>query len=396
MNVVLLGMRLYLQGRTLIDRITTNVCEDLRNAILAKTALNDIEDFVTWRETVAVMDEKRLAERKKFLKLIAATRPSNNLNRQNSASKAATSSTNTRLPKLTEDEKNLLAKHDGCYKCRCFYAGHRALQCPNNFPDAKLYRPLSENDALVAGKKAKQVAPRAIAAITESSEIAPNAVVAVHAYTPGSPPAMTLGILGFGLDSKDELCILPSLFVPHLIWDAILHNSDGPTWPCPIKMLIDGGAPTVLIREDIVSAFELRRRKLHESEPLGNAWGTENKEAMEWIKLRVLTPCNTWSSITVRALVVPSLCVPVLLGHSFLKPNRLSEDHENDCLIYNPTGTDLLHLPKPAPPPPKLTPKERRQLKAQHERKLEQDRVRFRKEFGAKLLSEISSYLEGN
>lgn len=51
-------------------------------------------------------------------------------------------------PKLTPEEVNLLSKHRGCWKCCCFYVGHMARNCPNNFPSATGYTPLTEEMAM--------------------------------------------------------------------------------------------------------------------------------------------------------------------------------------------------------------------------------------------------------
>ena len=38
------------------------------------------------------------------------------------------------LPKLTQTEKNLLNVHQGCYKCRTFYAGRFLCTCTGEWP----------------------------------------------------------------------------------------------------------------------------------------------------------------------------------------------------------------------------------------------------------------------
>ena len=38
------------------------------------------------------------------------------------------------VPKLSDEEKRVLSAHDGCFKCRRLYAGHRTRECPNGFP----------------------------------------------------------------------------------------------------------------------------------------------------------------------------------------------------------------------------------------------------------------------
>lgn len=39
------------------------------------------------------------------------------------------------MPKLTDEEKKIFTDHDGCFKCRRPYAGHRTRGCTNGFPD---------------------------------------------------------------------------------------------------------------------------------------------------------------------------------------------------------------------------------------------------------------------
>ncbi|KAJ7315370.1 hypothetical protein DFH08DRAFT_972064 [Mycena albidolilacea] len=71
--------------------------------------------------------------------------------------------------KLMEGEHALLNKHDGCNKCRKFYAGHRSNNCPNDFPDLAMYRTLTVEDAAATAKKVK----------TKSSAAKPSATIAV-------------------------------------------------------------------------------------------------------------------------------------------------------------------------------------------------------------------------
>ena len=145
-----------------------------------------------------------------------------------------------------------------------------------------------------------------------------------------SPLATTSGILGNSTDSSDDEYVDTPLFVPHLLWQALILNLNGRTPLRPTTMLIDGGCLTVLIREDIASSFELRRFHLHEPQQLGNAWGEENKVATKWVKLNISSVCSSWNSRMVRAIVAPRLCAPVLLGRPFLKFNDIDVDHRND------------------------------------------------------------------
>ncbi|THH08961.1 hypothetical protein EW146_g8826 [Bondarzewia mesenterica] len=58
-------------------------------------------------------------------------------------SKSPATTTFVKLLKLTEDERSLLLKHNGCLKCRQFYMDHTSKTCPNNFPIASTYQTLT-------------------------------------------------------------------------------------------------------------------------------------------------------------------------------------------------------------------------------------------------------------
>jgi hypothetical protein len=61
-----------------------------------------------------------------------------------------------RLPRLSDDDRDLLELHHGCKKCRRCYVQHTNANCPNDFPDARTYRPLSQSLAAEAYKASQQ------------------------------------------------------------------------------------------------------------------------------------------------------------------------------------------------------------------------------------------------
>src|SRR5277367_4079245 len=67
----------------------------------------------------------------------------------NNTHSQGSSSTNqkqfTRLPKLTDDEKDLLRAHSGCFKCRRFNSGHGSNSpiCPG-FPSGAGYKTITK------------------------------------------------------------------------------------------------------------------------------------------------------------------------------------------------------------------------------------------------------------
>lgn len=393
-NMVLRGTRFFLEGQNLTNQMEVAACDDLQRMIMATkelaeiwtSPLTDIKKVKEWENAVIVLDENRLAERDRFTAFLAANQTQPTTNRQipsnsrGGRSDQTTPNLNNRLPKLTDAEKTILGKHDGCFKCRRFYANHKATDCTNPWPDAKTYMTITEADGLAAQAKRNKSGANAVASITGIPE---TTIAAVRSY---SPLAATTGILGNGSDSDGYV---REISVPHIIWPGLIHNENRPTWPKVYNMLIDCGAPSVLICDDLVLQLELRRRRVRwHVPPLGDAYGRaagEENQPKEWVKLRVSSPCHTWNAITVRAYVAPTLCGPVLLGRSWLKFNKLSADHENDRIIHNPTGVDILNLPRPIPPPIKLMPKERRRQREEELRIEVEELGKRRKELGKRL-----------
>ncbi|KAJ3916664.1 hypothetical protein F5877DRAFT_5087, partial [Lentinula edodes] len=71
-------------------------------------------------------------------------------------------------------------------------------------------------------------------------------------------------------------------------------------------------------------------------------------------------PSGGWSSRVVRALIVPSLCYPMVLGIPFLAHNCLVTDYAARTVIDKTSGFDLMNPNTPSPALPFLTPKQRR------------------------------------
>ncbi|KAJ8482180.1 hypothetical protein ONZ51_g5512 [Trametes cubensis] len=252
----------------------------------------------------------------------------------------SSSSSAARVPRLTDEEKKLLNANQGCYKCRKFFQTHTSGTCPNGYPDATTYTTLTLKDVATT-KGSKENLAGKVASVTNDI-VGPTVVAAIAP----SPPAATTGILGTGTDSEE---FVSPLFADHTILHASIPSSSIVTQPFP--MLIDSGSPTVLIRRDVVEQSGLRIRTLPSPYRLGNAWGSEQNEAREWVKFRITLPDNSWESRTCRAIVVSQLCSPVILGKPFLEFNNLVEDHATRRLIHNPSQRDLL-----TPPPPPSIP----------------------------------------
>jgi hypothetical protein len=80
----------------------------------------------------------------------------------------------------------------------------------------------------------------------------------------------------------------------------------------------------------------------------------------EYVKLKLYDPNCWWFLKTVRAIIAPGLCSPVILGLPFLSHNRIVIDHHAQMAIDKTTGFDILN--PVAPPPPKAPKKKLKQL----------------------------------
>ena len=109
-----------------------------------KSSVVSITDYRTW--TNAVKQEDKLLRqdlenaRSVSLNVLAAnsqsrTIPASSAHSPSSALTPSLSSPSLAMPKLSDEEKKILSDHDGCFKCRRPYAGHRTCECPSGFPE---------------------------------------------------------------------------------------------------------------------------------------------------------------------------------------------------------------------------------------------------------------------
>ncbi|KAJ3873361.1 hypothetical protein F5051DRAFT_337791, partial [Lentinula edodes] len=148
--------------------------------------------------------------------------------------------------------------------------------------------------------------------------------------------------------------------LPHFVWTARLKSS---STEISRTLLIDDGCPFVLIRADVVSELGLKQRTLHRPQQMSVAMseGTPQIfEATHFCKLSLEDPSGGWSSRVVRALVVPSLCYPMVLGIPFLAHNFLVTDYAARTIMDKTSGFDLMNPHIPVPPLPSLSPRDRR------------------------------------
>ncbi|KAJ3816271.1 hypothetical protein F5880DRAFT_1619545, partial [Lentinula raphanica] len=143
-------------------------------------------------------------------------------------------------------------------------------------------------------------------------------------------------------------------FEPHLLWRAVLQGHDA-SKSCSQLLLIDDGCPFVLIDTDLVRSLGLRTFRLPSPRSMTLAMSDGNPQiftASLYCKLSLRDPSDLWRSKTVRALILPSLCHPMILGLPFLSHNSLTIDYAKRAVLANDSSFDLLHPVPPVVLPP--------------------------------------------
>jgi hypothetical protein len=325
----------HLSVQQLRYQIEATMNEDLRADCL-HDKVNDEEDFHTWLQLVKRLDERLQKSRSRqqealdqYMRLHGKGGGQGSTSQGKFSAKPTatkTRTTFTRLPSLTDAERNLLREHAGCFKCRKFYVTHRSADCPDGFPPGEGYKTLTERDATaVRPNQAKK------SSVGVPSGRAVTAVLPVSA------------VLGEGTDSGEE-CVAP-LTTPHFLWDCLL---DGPKLSSSLRVraLIDHGSHVVLIDEALVDRLGLRRHRLNRSMEVSVALQGDSKTSFslfEYVKLACSSVDSRWTSRVVRALVAPGLCTPLLLGGPFLSHNKVVIDHQTRTCVAKDDDYDLLH-----------------------------------------------------
>jgi Reverse transcriptase (RNA-dependent DNA polymerase)/Aspartyl protease len=149
--------------------------------------------------------------------------------------------------------------------------------------------------------------------------------------------------------------------VPHLYWRCLTSGRDH-EFPISFEALIDHGSSSVLIRDSFVNDLGLKRRRL--SIPFSAELAMENNgqkvevHFSEYVKLQLHDPSSLWSSKSVRAIIAPSLCAPMILGLPFLSHNNIVVDASARSAINKNSGFDLLNPVSHKVPVPKKKLKE--------------------------------------
>ena len=361
LNCLLHGTPSVFDDPTLCNNLEAHLDNELKAKLRHSEACKD-KVLKSWVVSVRLLNEARAVETKHQCELIEETLqrqakkqntnsgPSRRSNSSQSNTTASTSSSYIHLPTLMDTECTLLNGHDGCTKCRCFFAGYRSQSCPNSFPTGKGYKTLMATDAMTA-KKAKAVAKpvtKAVAATTASIETvnSDDEISVTAAILPNSPGE-------YNSDSDEDWDmsrrdVSPPLRCKHLVWHCQIHSLIE-DFPVKKRTLIDNGAHLILIHPDLIDRLGLKKHKLHKPEIVDVAFSNQKKKTVlyYYVNLSLTSLDASWTSRSVKAIVTPDLCAPVILGLPWLVHNSIVTDHSACTCIDKLKSYDLLNPPPP-------------------------------------------------
>ncbi|KAF5378288.1 hypothetical protein D9615_008791 [Tricholomella constricta] len=350
-------------------QLEANLNTELKLNILNEPVLSTKLD--SWTLEVKEHDDRIKAEDARTQRLIDANAASRAARRsekkdllsritdpQPRSSKGSSNNTNdgTRryLPKLTDSEKRLLADHEGCSRCRKFYAGHRTPNCPltaaNAWPDVATYVELTLDMANAAKPKHNTPAARIAAAAAVTAQVK---TVAEH------------------LDNETDSYVNSPFTVPHLVATLDASGPNISDFPIPVAALLDIGCPSTVISRSLVDQLGLQRRPLPRGEDNLSSLSSAPLTCTEYVKLELTSGRGAWKSGSFKAKVHDGLPVPIILGMPFLASRHLVIHPLKRTACDERNGYDLMNPPHSPPrifaperitPPP--TPKKERRLAA--------------------------------
>jgi hypothetical protein len=115
-----------------------------------------------------------------------------------------------------------------------------------------------------------------------------------------------------------------------------------------VDSMLDCGAHVMLISKALVCLLGLRRFRLHKPLPISvalNNTTSSDSHLYEYVKITPFSPDSAYVSRTIKAVVMPNLCVPLLLGLPFLAVNHIVADFVARTAVDKRGNFDLLNPP---------------------------------------------------
>ena len=96
------------------------ICDDLQSLVKDERArLSVITKYRQWRKEMCIIDDRYIAERDRMTCFLTHSGKSNKSSRSTTPNNttAGKASISKPIPKLTDAERDLLRKNEGCFKC---------------------------------------------------------------------------------------------------------------------------------------------------------------------------------------------------------------------------------------------------------------------------------------
>ena len=327
--------------------------------------LDAITDLDDWLERIQLLEQDLQATRGAAW-VAKATKAGNTPHLVPTATPSAslmptssTAPTTVPLSPLTDDEKNLLRLHLGCFKCRIFYAGHLGRNCNNP-------RPTPEDCRRVTAA----YAAKANGAYEKKNNSTTIAAVFTGGATFNDSESEGEGEEWVDANEAEEYVTSPFDLPAHLIWTCCL-DTPATCAPTPVNALIDHGSSPVLISRDLAEILCLTPRPLFKPLSVSGAFAKKRKspEALElthYCKISIQSPDALWHSRTIDAIICPELYTDLILGLDFLSKNKIVVDADLRTAIAKESGYDLLNPPDPETKKKQVvkSPAEKRKIEA--------------------------------
>ena len=347
LNVALRGTTSYMEDKALRTHLASNLDEEFKYKMDRADPCKD-EDLTKWIEAIATVDRERQYDRKRlndhldnFLRthkrpyLAPHSTPSSDTTSTQGSSSSASSSPYP--PRLTEEERRLLQEHEGCFKCRTFYAGHHQASCTTTI-SGKGYKTLTAQDALRAKAQKNSRRSTTMGVVSDAAQVErPASPDIVAALFPELGEDNDFSFTESADNSLSSVSPPPPLKCRHLIWHCMLTSR---TDSFPVNALIDSGAHMVLIRSSLAHSLDLPIRTLPTPENVNVAISNNNPphSLTHYIVLNPVSQHNTFVSKSVHAILANELSVPLILGLPFLVANNIScnyAKHKCNVVVNN-------------------------------------------------------------
>ncbi|KAL1658075.1 hypothetical protein GGF50DRAFT_67989, partial [Schizophyllum commune] len=335
-NLQLQGSTHHIDDRRLREAVQSNCARSIRPSVKARElTLDAIPLWDQWFTTMETVEREARAQVEALraevaLQMAASTRRTYDTafagNKAAPRPSVPRTGTNTSAgsaarypPKLTQEEKDVLFEHKGCFNCRKINTGHISKDCPDDPPSPIGYEKRTEAWARANGARPKQT----VAAVGEGGGVLADA----------SP-----------------------LAYPHLMWQPLVLDDES-GFPAQMNALIDHGCHhgchLVLVSDDASSRLHLPCHRLASPITVTVAIDSAGKKKefslVEFVYVKLYDKKRRWSSKAMRALVSPGLCTDMICGLPFLVQNNLVVDAAARTCVDSTCGFDLMSGDVPEP-----------------------------------------------